>query len=130
MTRYIASELRKRGVVVTICAYTNRSINFIASNVILKKMKPNRWLPFIVGAWGLVTTLSGLVQNYGGLVAIRLMLGLCEGGVLPGMVNYKPIRIREKLAQDLSGSVLEYHLPAARTPAQASMPSMLRPISD
>lgn len=58
-----------------------------ASNWILKRMKPNRWLPFIVTAWGVVTTLSGLVQNFGGLVAIRLMLGLCEGGLLPGIVS-------------------------------------------
>jgi hypothetical protein len=50
-------------------------------------MKPSRWLPFIVAAWGVVTTLSGLVQNFGGLVAIRLALGLCEGGLLPGIVR-------------------------------------------
>ena len=50
-------------------------------------MKPNRWLPFIVGAWGVVTTLSGLVQNFRGLVVIRIMLGFCEGGLLPGIVS-------------------------------------------
>lgn len=42
----------------------------------------------MVFGWGVVTTLSGLVQNFGGLVAIRLVLGMCEGGVLPGMVLY------------------------------------------
>ncbi|KAH8113458.1 MFS transporter [Phellopilus nigrolimitatus] len=51
-------------------------------------MKPSRWLPFIVAIWGLVTTLSGLVQNFSGLVAIRFMLGLCEGGLLPGIILY------------------------------------------
>lgn len=58
-----------------------------ASNWVLKRMKPNRWLPFIVSVWGIVTTLSGLVDNFGGLVVIRLMLGLCEGGLLPGIVS-------------------------------------------
>ena len=58
-----------------------------ASNWVLKKFKPNRWLPFIVGAWGVVTTLSGLVQNFGGLIIIRIMLGFCEGGLLPGIVS-------------------------------------------
>ncbi len=53
-------------------------------------MKANRWIPIIVGAWGLVTTLSGLVQSFGGLVAIRFMLGLCEGGLLPGIVSVFP----------------------------------------
>ena len=50
-------------------------------------MKPSRWLPFIVCAWGVVTTLTGLVQNFGGLVVIRLALGFCEGGLLPGIVS-------------------------------------------
>ena len=57
-----------------------------ASNWILKKMKPSRWLPLIVSLWGLVTTLSGLVQNFSGLTAVRFFLGLCEGGLLPGLV--------------------------------------------
>lgn len=74
-----------------------------ASNIILKKMKPNRWLPFIVGTWGVVTTLSGLVQNFGGLVAIRLMLGLCEGGLLPGMVT--------QILYNLSGEILTISFP-------------------
>lgn len=54
----------------------------------MKRVHANRWLPFMVFAWGIVTTLSGLVKNFGGLVAIRLVLGMCEGGVLPGMVLY------------------------------------------
>lgn len=59
----------------------------IASNLVLKKMKPSRWLPFLVGIWGLVTTLSGLVHNFSGLIAIRFFLGFCEGGLLPGIVS-------------------------------------------
>ena len=42
----------------------------------------------MVCAWGIVTTLSGLMHNFGGLVVVRLFLGMCEGGVLPGMVLY------------------------------------------
>ena len=57
-----------------------------ASNWVLKKFRPSRWLPFLVVMWGTVTTLSGLVQNYSGLLAIRFFLGLCEGGLLPGIV--------------------------------------------
>ncbi|KAL5508394.1 hypothetical protein ACEPAH_6013 [Sanghuangporus vaninii] len=68
--------------------YVSYIASELPSNWILKRMKPNRWLPFIVTAWGIVTTLSGLVQNFGGLVAIRIMLGLCEGGLLPGIILY------------------------------------------
>ncbi|KIJ56775.1 hypothetical protein M422DRAFT_57408 [Sphaerobolus stellatus SS14] len=60
----------------------------LPSNWILKRVHANRWIPGIVVAWGVVTTLSGLMQTFGGLVAIRVFLGLCEGGLLPGMVLY------------------------------------------
>ncbi|PIL37024.1 MFS general substrate transporter [Ganoderma sinense ZZ0214-1] len=60
----------------------------LPSNWVLKQFKPSRWLPFLVTLWGTVTTLSGLVQNYSGLLAIRFFLGLCEGGLLPGIMLY------------------------------------------
>lgn len=59
----------------------------LPSNWVLKKMRANRWLPFLICTWGMVTTLSGLVQNFAGLTAVRMILGMCEGGLLPGMVR-------------------------------------------
>ena len=58
-----------------------------ASNWVLKRMKASRWLPLLVAVWGTVTTLTGLVQSFSGLIAIRFFLGFCEGGLLPGMVR-------------------------------------------
>ncbi|KAJ7368288.1 MFS general substrate transporter [Mycena albidolilacea] len=60
----------------------------VPSNLVMKKVKPNRWIPFLVFMWGGVTTLTSLVHNYGGLIAIRMFLGVCEGGLLPGMILY------------------------------------------
>ncbi|KAF8175378.1 MFS transporter [Pholiota molesta] len=60
----------------------------LPSNWVLKKMKPNRWIPLLVFLWGIVTTLSSLIESFGGLVAIRIFLGLCEGGLLPGIILY------------------------------------------
>lgn len=60
----------------------------LPSNWVLKRMQANRWLPLLICTWGTVTTLSGLVQNFGGLTAVRMVLGMCEGGLLPGMVRY------------------------------------------
>ncbi|KAL0949961.1 hypothetical protein HGRIS_009981 [Hohenbuehelia grisea] len=62
----------------------------VPSNWVLKKIKPNRWLPILVMLWGFVTTMTGLVHSFGGLVAIRMCLGLCEGGLLPGIVRVRP----------------------------------------
>jgi MFS family permease len=53
----------------------------------MKKVQANRWIPFLVFCWGVVTTLTGVVQNFGGLVAVRFVLGMCEGGLLPGIVS-------------------------------------------
>ncbi|KAF7355303.1 MFS general substrate transporter [Mycena sanguinolenta] len=60
----------------------------VPSNLVMKKLKPNRWIAILVFVWGAVTTLTSLVHSFAGLVAIRMFLGLCEGGLLPGIVLY------------------------------------------
>lgn len=32
----------------------------------------------LVVSWGIVMTLTGIVQGFGGLIATRVMLGVCE----------------------------------------------------
>lgn len=54
----------------------------------LKKMRPSIWLPSLMVAWGLVTTLMGLVHNYAGLLSARIFLGVAEAGLFPGVVYY------------------------------------------
>ncbi|KAG5919039.1 hypothetical protein E4U42_006623 [Claviceps africana] len=60
----------------------------VPSNLLLKKLRPSRWLPTIMVAWGLVMTLMGLVQNYHGLLIARLFLGVAEAGLFPGVLYY------------------------------------------
>ncbi len=60
----------------------------IPSNMALRKFGAKFWLPFIVFCWGIITVFFGLVQNFAGLCVIRLLLGLWEGGLLPGMPLY------------------------------------------
>lgn len=36
--------------------------------------------------WALVTTFTGLVENFAGLLVTRGFLGLVQGGVFPGLV--------------------------------------------
>lgn len=40
--------------------------------------RPSIYLGSLVLAWGIVMTLTGVVQNFGGLVSIRFFLGLFE----------------------------------------------------
>jgi hypothetical protein len=53
----------------------------VPSNLLLKKLRPSRWLPIIMVAWGTVMTLMGIVRNYQGLLAARLFLGVTEAGL-------------------------------------------------
>ncbi|EJD40556.1 high-affinity nicotinic acid transporter, partial [Auricularia subglabra TFB-10046 SS5] len=58
------------------------------ANILLKKLRPSRWLSGITIVWGIVMTMMGLVKNYGQLVAVRACLGLAEAGLFPGVVYY------------------------------------------
>ncbi|KAJ8126176.1 hypothetical protein O1611_g7461 [Lasiodiplodia mahajangana] len=60
----------------------------IPSNLILKKVTPSVWLPCLAFFWGIVAMSTGFIKSYGHFVTVRAILGLCEGGLLPGMILY------------------------------------------
>ncbi|KAI8635436.1 MFS general substrate transporter [Xylariaceae sp. FL1651] len=60
----------------------------VPSNLLLKRLRPSRWLPSIMVAWGTVVTLMGIVQNFQGLLSTRIFLGVAEAGLYPGCAYY------------------------------------------
>ena len=38
--------------------------------------------------WSVCTIAMGFVHNYEGLMAARVFLGICEGGLFPGVTYY------------------------------------------
>ncbi|OMP82781.1 putative transporter C11D3.18C [Diplodia seriata] len=60
----------------------------IPSNLIIKRVGASRWIPFITFTWGVIATCTGLAQKFQDLVALRLLLGLFEGGFVPGIQLY------------------------------------------
>ncbi|SPO06974.1 related to putative tartrate transporter [Cephalotrichum gorgonifer] len=58
------------------------------SNMIIKKMKPARYLAGLTLAWGFTATFSAFVSNFASLIVCRLLLGLFEAGFFPGVVLY------------------------------------------
>ncbi|KAF9880183.1 major facilitator superfamily transporter [Colletotrichum karsti] len=59
----------------------------VPSNMILHMFKkPSIYIGGIVTCWGVVMTCNGVVHNFGGLVAVRIFLGLFEAGFLPGAI--------------------------------------------
>ena len=57
----------------------------IPCNLLLRKLGPRIWLPLITLISGLVTACMGLVQNANSLIGVRLILGMCECGLFPGV---------------------------------------------
>ncbi|KAF5328441.1 hypothetical protein D9619_013250 [Psilocybe cf. subviscida] len=49
---------------------------------------PAKWLPGITVVWGIIMTLMGIVKNYQQLVGVRILLGVAEAGLFPGVVYY------------------------------------------
>ncbi|KAL4917720.1 histidine phosphatase superfamily [Aspergillus aurantiobrunneus] len=60
----------------------------VPSNLVIKKLTPSRYIASIAVIWGIVATLTGITQNYGGLVACRILLGVVEAGLFPGLMTY------------------------------------------
>lgn len=61
---------------------------FPPPDLILKKMRPSRWIPLIVICWGITQTLMGLVETYTQLLSLRALLGFFECGLFPGLSFY------------------------------------------
>ncbi|KAI0846718.1 MFS general substrate transporter [Daldinia vernicosa] len=68
--------------------YATYILSEIPSNLILKKLTPQIWLPCLTFFWGVSAMCLGFVQNFAGFVGVRALLGLTEGGLLPGIVLY------------------------------------------
>ncbi|KAF8482545.1 MFS general substrate transporter [Russula ochroleuca] len=60
----------------------------VPSNIILKLTRPSLRFPTIMVAWGTVMALTSLVNTYQGLLISRVVLGLVEGGLFPGVAYY------------------------------------------
>ncbi|KAB8234244.1 major facilitator superfamily domain-containing protein [Aspergillus alliaceus] len=60
----------------------------VPSNYLLKKLRPSRWIAFLMFSWGAVTIGLGGSRNFGDVTGIRFLLGVIEAGLFPGLVYY------------------------------------------
>jgi len=68
----------------------------VPSNIALKLIRPSRWIPSIMIAWGLVMTLMCLCKTYKSLIIARVFLGLAESGLFPGVTFYLSLWYRRQ----------------------------------
>lgn len=73
-------------------------------NMLMAKFRPSIMLPLSMVLWGIVVTLTSLVKNYHQLIVMRLLLGLTESALYPGVVYYltrwytkKDLQLRQAL---------------------------------
>lgn len=60
----------------------------VPSNIILKRVGPRFYLPALVVGFGLISMCTAFVKSYAGLLVARAILGIFEGGAMPGMAFY------------------------------------------
>ncbi|KAL3475292.1 major facilitator superfamily domain-containing protein [Aspergillus californicus] len=60
----------------------------VPSNYFLKKLRPSRWIAFLMLSWGAVTMGLGGVHNYAQVTGLRFLLGVMEAGLFPGFVYF------------------------------------------
>lgn len=60
----------------------------VPSNILLKKLRPSRWLAFLMFCWGVMTMCLGATHSFGSVTAVRFLLGTFEAGLFPGLIYY------------------------------------------
>ncbi|WAO92426.1 MFS domain-containing protein [Fusarium falciforme] len=58
----------------------------IPANAVIKRIGPKIWLSFLTTSFGIVTMCQAFAISFHGIIAVRIMLGLCDAGVLPGIM--------------------------------------------
>lgn len=57
----------------------------VPSNMFINRIeRPSLYIAAVMLLWGLISTLSGVVTNFAGMVSIRFFLGFVEAAFLPG----------------------------------------------
>lgn len=56
--------------------------------MVMKAWRPSMWIPIIMIAWGAVMIGMGFVQNFVGLLVARIILGITEAGLFPGIAFF------------------------------------------
>ncbi|KAI0797539.1 major facilitator superfamily domain-containing protein [Abortiporus biennis] len=55
-------------------------------NVALQYLPVGKWMSFNIFVWAVALLCHAAAKNFGGLVACRIFLGICEGAITPGFM--------------------------------------------
>ncbi|KAF3039424.1 hypothetical protein E8E12_009369 [Didymella heteroderae] len=60
----------------------------VPSNYFLQRLRPSRWIAFLMMSWGTITMGLGGTQSHVSVTVVRFLLGVFEAGLFPGLVYY------------------------------------------
>ncbi|KAK9471889.1 major facilitator superfamily domain-containing protein [Dipodascopsis tothii] len=60
----------------------------IPSQMIIRLLGPEVWIPVMMVAWGIVAFCQAFITDRTTFLLTRALLGICEGGFIPGLVLY------------------------------------------
>lgn len=106
MSTDLGIDLATYGTIAAIffVAYT---VLEIPSNIIMKKVGARIWMARIGITWGIVTILTGFVQNTTQLWIARIALGVAEAGLFPGLLLFMTFWF---VTQDRSRAIARFSL--------------------
>ncbi|KAK9455922.1 major facilitator superfamily domain-containing protein [Dipodascopsis uninucleata] len=88
----LVEDLNLTGTQYTTCVsilFVGYILMQVPSNLILERLgRPSLYLPGAMAIWGVLSACTGAVHSYGGLVAIRFLIGFAEAVFYPGVVFY------------------------------------------
>lgn len=68
--------------------YITYALSELPSNVLLKHVGGRAYIPSLVVCFGAVSLCTAFCSSYASLCVARAVLGLCEGGMFPGISFY------------------------------------------
>lgn len=57
----------------------------LPSNMIITRVRPSLYIPFWATLWSVVSASTAATHSFGGLMAVRFVLGICEAPFFPGV---------------------------------------------
>lgn len=87
MTKDLGMTSHQYSVVLTVFFATYCTVE-APCNILLKMMSAKIFLPLIAILWGVCVLGMGFAKSYHHLIALRVLLGLFEAGLMPGCAYY------------------------------------------
>ncbi|KAK9704497.1 hypothetical protein K7432_010157 [Basidiobolus ranarum] len=88
------------GTIIFVLAFV---ILEIPSNMVIRRVGAERWIPFLMFLWGTVSWAQAFMHDKTSFLLARLFLGLTEAGYVPGIILYMTTYYtKEELATRLS----------------------------